>query len=83
MRVRKNLAVLYLQEDGPILSTDLLSLSQQQQLEEFLDRLAELFEQLKILPPARECDHQIPLKQEYALYKSRPYKYPHYLKSEI
>lgn len=35
------------------------------------------------LPPARHCDHRIPLKASEELVKVRSYRYPHSEKTEI
>lgn len=48
-----------------------------------IDKYAELFETPTGLPPSRSQDHQIQLLPNTAPISVRPYRYPHFQKSEI
>ena len=48
-----------------------------------LTEFAEVFEHLVDMPPARHCDHMIPLVTGARLVHIRPYRYPPQLKTEI
>jgi hypothetical protein len=52
-------------------------------LQELLAEFADVFEAPKELPPSRECDHSIPLKQGAEPPRVRPYKVPHKQKAEM
>lgn len=65
------LAVLHLQE-GPLLGEKLFYQQQQSELDSMLLEFASIFEVPMGLPPAKKCDHRIPLLQEHTLGKSKP-----------
>lgn len=52
-------------------------------LEHLLSEFAGVFEPPTTLPPSRSHDHHIPLQPSAAPVSVRPYRYPHYQKSEI
>ncbi|XP_038981135.1 uncharacterized protein K02A2.6-like [Phoenix dactylifera] len=52
-------------------------------IEELLSSYADVFQEPCGLPPSRTWDHQIPLVPGTKPMNSRPYRYPHYQKSEI
>ncbi|KAG8483504.1 hypothetical protein CXB51_022371 [Gossypium anomalum] len=52
-------------------------------LQEMLDEFGDVFQVPKGLPPSRLHDHRIPLKDESAVIKIRPYRYPAIQKTEI
>lgn len=53
------------------------------QLEQLLQRYQTLFVVPKGLPPTRDLDHRIPLKDSTLAIKSKPYRYLHLQKEEI
>jgi hypothetical protein len=53
------------------------------ELLQIIDRFTAIFEEPQGLPPMRNHDHRIPLKPEMGLVSDRPYRYPHYQKTEI
>ncbi|PKA64490.1 putative mitochondrial protein [Apostasia shenzhenica] len=52
-------------------------------IQELLEEFKHVFESPKQLPPQRHNDHQIYLQTETASINVKPYRYPHYQKSEI
>ncbi|GFS36789.1 hypothetical protein Acr_00g0048060 [Actinidia rufa] len=48
-----------------------------------LQQFSDIFEEPSTLPPLRENDHQIHLKQDANPVNVRPYRYPHFQKSEM
>ena len=48
-----------------------------------LEEYSEMFQELKYLPPAREIDHRIALKEGVELINVRPYRYAYFEKAEI
>lgn len=48
-----------------------------------LEEYSELFQEPKHLPPAREIDHQITLKEGVESINVRPYRYAYFYKAEI
>ena len=52
-------------------------------LSQLLEAFKEIFKECKGLPPKRAQDHHIPLQTGSDLVCLKPYKYPHYQKSEI
>jgi hypothetical protein len=56
---------------------------QQKELEGLLTRYTEVFQEPKGLPPIREKEHAIILKQGHDEINVRPYRYPHHHKNEI
>lgn len=50
---------------------------------EVLQQYKEVFQEPKELPPARVIDHIIPLESNGQLINVRPYKYPHFQKTEM
>jgi len=60
-----------------------LSKQQTVELEGVLKECEGVFEETKELPPYREVDHRIPIKEEMDAIDVRPYKYLHQLKEEI
>lgn len=70
---KKDATVFTLQEEVTLRST----------LEKLLVDYADLFQEPKGLPPARECDHCINLLPGSGPIVVRPYRYPHRQKDEI
>ena len=52
-------------------------------LSQLLEAFKEIFKESKGLPPKRAQDHHIPLQTGSNLVCLKPYRYPHYQKSEI
>ncbi|XP_038986462.1 uncharacterized protein LOC120111962 [Phoenix dactylifera] len=52
-------------------------------IKELLDEFTLLFDEPRSLPPARDVDHRIPLKEGVTAVNVRPYRYAHFQKSEI
>uniref|UniRef100_A0A0A8Z5Q3 Uncharacterized protein n=1 Tax=Arundo donax TaxID=35708 RepID=A0A0A8Z5Q3_ARUDO len=52
-------------------------------IEQVLNKFAEVFNEPQGLPPHRECDHSIPLKQDAKPPNIRPYRVPHKQKDEV
>ena len=52
-------------------------------LQALLDKYSSVFELPKGLPPARDCDHHIPLVPDARPVQMRPYRYAPALKTEI
>lgn len=52
-------------------------------IQEILHEYDDLFKEPKSLPPQRECDHQIILKEGTEPVHVRPYRYPYIQKNEI
>jgi hypothetical protein len=53
------------------------------EIQQLIDEFATLFEVSTDLPPARSCDHTIPLVEGAAPVHVRPYRYTPLLKTEI
>ena len=53
------------------------------QVQQLLEKYKELFAELNGLPPKRMQDHKIPLLPGQGSVCVRPYRYPHFQKSEI
>ncbi|GAU46429.1 hypothetical protein TSUD_402070 [Trifolium subterraneum] len=64
-------------------STQTLGVNQSRELENLLNRYAEVFQEPKGLPPKREKEHVITLKEGEGAVNVRPYRYPHHHKNEI
>ncbi|KAF5476973.1 hypothetical protein F2P56_003657 [Juglans regia] len=52
-------------------------------VQQVLTKFPQVFEVPRGLPPSRPQDHRIPLKEGTQPMTARPYRYPHYQKSEI
>ncbi|KAF5450138.1 hypothetical protein F2P56_030513 [Juglans regia] len=52
-------------------------------MQQLISQFAQVFEIPKGLSPSRPQDHRIPLKEGTQSITARPYRYPHYQKSEI
>lgn len=55
----------------------------QREVEEFISEYADVFQTPKDLPPPRDIDHRIQLKEEKQPINIRSYRYPHIQKAEI
>ncbi|GAU51237.1 hypothetical protein TSUD_52210 [Trifolium subterraneum] len=64
-------------------STQTLGVNQYRELENLLNKYAEVFQEPKGLPPKREKEHVITLKEGERAVNVRPYRYPHHHKNEI
>jgi hypothetical protein len=53
------------------------------QIVEILEQYEDIFEEPSELPPHRQCDHTIPLKQDATPPLTRPYRVPHKQKDEM
>jgi hypothetical protein len=53
------------------------------QIAEILEQYEDIFEEPSELPPHRQCDHTIPLKQDATPPLTRPYRVPHKQKDEM
>jgi hypothetical protein len=53
------------------------------ELEQILQQYSEVFAEPTALPPHRQCDHQIPLKDGAVPPTTRPYRVPHKQKDEM
>lgn len=58
-------------------------LAQPEELTQVLEEFQELFEPPTAIPPNRRHDHAIHLKEGADIPHLRPYRYPHYQKTEI
>lgn len=52
-------------------------------IQKILDQYSEIFDEPETLPPHRQCDHTIPLKQDATPPMVRPYRVPHKQKDEM
>ena len=52
-------------------------------MQQILVEYSNLFQEPRQLPPSRDIDHNIPLKEGTELVNVRPYRYPYFQKSEI
>ncbi|KAH9696914.1 hypothetical protein KPL71_023390 [Citrus sinensis] len=52
-------------------------------MQQILVEYSELFQEPRQLPPSRDIDHNIPLKEGTEPVNVRPYRYPYFQKSEI
>ncbi|KAK8916810.1 hypothetical protein KSP39_PZI022605 [Platanthera zijinensis] len=52
-------------------------------LAHLLENFSDIFQTPGGVPPARHCDHKIPLQNPNTVVKVRPYRYPHCQKTEI
>src|ERR1044072_7715524 len=72
--------ILHCTQEGPE-SSEVLSVSKQ--IDALLQEFHEVFSDPRGLPPSRNHDHAIHLKEGAEIPNMRPYKYPHYQKTEI
>ncbi|XP_058008100.1 uncharacterized protein LOC131182808 [Hevea brasiliensis] len=70
-------------EASPELHSLLAASNPDLQLQNLLTEFAAIFEPPKGLPPARNCDHRIPLEPGSKPVVVHPYRYPHGQKDEI
>ncbi|XP_071918893.1 uncharacterized protein [Coffea arabica] len=76
---KKQMCLALRMEQQKLLEEPMVFAEVQQIIEDFKD----VFQTPTELPPTREIDHWIPLKQGSQAFKMKPYRYPHSQKGEI